>query len=486
MPEALEKCVQELIKQGKTESEAYAICNASINKTVKEVIEDAVRIRLSMELPDEVKIPEESMAEETKALPANLVQSMLNTVFDEMYWNTGRDFWPQAYYDDYVVAFSPQEGLMKFPFKQTKEGKIELGEGEPVSVEYVPLNKQKFFLKETKSGVRWLAVSSDVLPDLTDEALSEKALRYAIEFASKNKALGELRMEHHPASRVGYCDSQMLYNGKLIETGFFDDTQRAKNCVETLLKDTEGKYKISIGFLYDDKMFVNKVYTDGVIIFERSITDHPANVRTAIGVTMLGLTEGEVKAMTDQVTYQKLIELVGEDEAKKIVDAGVAGLKNLSNVKFKADNEGENVEVERQKTQEVGQAAEGAATESEVNKGQDPERVIESMEFDYEGKTYKAYLKESDPSIALEAEVTSLKAKVAELEAKVADKPFLPRVINYRATKVDKTTEPEKPKEKTTKASLVAAKVENARDFWEDFPGGHKTQVPIKPAEVTN
>jgi predicted nucleic acid-binding Zn-ribbon protein len=417
----------------------------------------------------------------TKEMPLNLVQQMVNVALDELYWNAGRDFWPQAFFDDNVVAFSAQEGLMKFPFKVTKEGKLELGDPEPVSVEYVPLNKQKFFLKTTKSGVRWMAVSSDVLPDLTEETISEKALRYAIDFAAKNKALGELRMEHHPASRVGYCDSQMFYNGKLIETGFFDDTERAQNCVKTLMADADGKYKISIGFLYDDQKFINKTYEDEVIIFERSITDHPANVRTAIGVTMLGLTEGEVKSMTDPITYQKLVELVGETEAKKIVDSGAAGLKNVMNVKFKSD-EGENVEVEGQKTQEVGKAPESATPESPVGEGQDPERIVEEMEFDFQGKTYKAYLKESDPVPALNAKVTELTSKVAELEAKKADAPFLPRVVTYRATKTEKVAEPSAP----TPEAVVAAKAAEAEDFWGAFPGGQKVPVPIKSAEVAD
>jgi hypothetical protein len=32
MPAKLERCVKDLIKQGKSESSAYAICTASINK----------------------------------------------------------------------------------------------------------------------------------------------------------------------------------------------------------------------------------------------------------------------------------------------------------------------------------------------------------------------------------------------------------------------------------------------------------------------
>ena len=33
MPKKLEKCVKDVQKQGKTKSSAYAICNASINKS---------------------------------------------------------------------------------------------------------------------------------------------------------------------------------------------------------------------------------------------------------------------------------------------------------------------------------------------------------------------------------------------------------------------------------------------------------------------
>lgn len=35
MPEKLERCVQEVMRQGHTESEAYAICNSKLNKPKK-------------------------------------------------------------------------------------------------------------------------------------------------------------------------------------------------------------------------------------------------------------------------------------------------------------------------------------------------------------------------------------------------------------------------------------------------------------------
>lgn len=35
MPKKLDRCVKELMKQGKSESAAYAICNASINAKKK-------------------------------------------------------------------------------------------------------------------------------------------------------------------------------------------------------------------------------------------------------------------------------------------------------------------------------------------------------------------------------------------------------------------------------------------------------------------
>lgn len=461
MPEELDRCVQEVIAQGHTESEAFAICQAA-QKTARSPQELRLKA-LGLAL---AKV---SMKE--KKLPYEMMSTLLWTALDDLYWETGADYWLQATYDDHVIVFNPQSGLYSMPYKQSKEGKITFGDPTPCDVEYPTLAKSKVFVKKTKNGVRWMAISADTEVDLAGERFSEEALQYAVDFASTNQAYGELRLEHHPASRVGYCDGQLVYGGKLIETGYFDDTPRARNFIRTLLADTEGKYKVSVGFLYNPEKLVDGVYTDEAIIFERSATDHPCNVRTELGVSLPDLGE---KFMTDQMSYQKLVEMVGKDEAQKIIDAGGSGGVKVDNAGFKESD----VEKQGQKAQEDGEDTQSATPESAVSEGENSEGIAEEIEFEFQGRTYRGYL--ADPTETFKSEIESLKAANAELTASIetlkkqaADKDFVPRVVKYRATNPTPVVEGKVVPGVAQKAALD--------EFWGGFPGGDSTQVNMKP-----
>jgi hypothetical protein len=432
-----------------------------------------------------------------KEMPLGFVSGMLYSAFDELYWNEGRDFWLEEIFPEYAIAFSSKEGLMRFPYSIV-EGKVQLGEGQPVTdVDYVVGGgKKSVLIKKTKTGqVRWMTVSSDVLPDLEGESLSEKALRGAIEFAQKNKAYGELRIAHHPGSRVGMCDTQMFYNGKLVEAGFFDDTERAAKCVEALVADTEGTYKISIGFLYDDTKFVDKVYTDGVVIHERSITSFPCNVRTAIGVSLPGFTEGEVKTMSDSRTHAELVALVGKDEADKIFNSGMGGIKTVMKIKHK-EQEGD-VEKDGEKAQEVGQDTPGEGTQNpDVQKTEevktDPPvqeefKTSDVIEITYGTKVYRARVLEddgTDPEVeSRDAQIKTLTEENSRLKTAMQerDKELLPRITKFRATKSDATVE--KTEKGETPDPVQPIRV-SARKFWEEMPGGQPKPVVNTGLEV--
>ena len=421
----------------------------------------------------------------TKAISFEDLSSQMWAAFDEMWYTTGKDYWLRETFTNYCVAFSPSEGLKKFPYTIT-DGKVVLGEPETVEVDYVPPKGKVFLHKTTTGAVRWLAISSNTFEDLDKETISEKALKHSMRAAKESGDFGELRLEHINVSRVGKCDGQGLFKGFLVETGTFDDNDRAKNCIKTLEADVEGKYKISVGFFYNPDDLIDGVYKDSVVIFERSITDHPANTKTAIGVATPELIEQEVEKMKDEQVYQRLVALVGTSEADKIVAAGNDGLKALYgalNAKYKAEEEPKGVEVPGTKTEETRENAASSNTpntQHTENKAQQvaPPREIEA---EIDGKIYHlvideegARTKTKDEIIAdLEAEKATLLAQLDAAQKAKAVQEDAPRVTRYRASKGD--AQPSTPPADTTPAKPFSAK--KREDFFADFAGGIPTQI---------
>lgn len=479
MPTEVDKCVEAVMKDGKTETEAYAICNAAQKKATL----DAAGLKLAGGI---------------KATPFEYIDAMMWSAFDSLYWETGGDYWVQATFADSVIAFNPAEGLKKFPYT-IENGKVLLGDPIGVEVEYVPIGN-KIYLKRTRTGVRWMSVSSNVEEDLYSEHFTADALKESIAFSKEHKSYGELRMEHHPASRAGVCDGQLFFQGKLIETGTFDDTQRAKNLIKTLMADTKSKYKVSVGFLYDPAQLVDGAFLGGVRIFERSVTDHPANVKTAIGVVTPGLMEEEVKIMVDEVSRAKLIEMVGEEEAAKIIAGGEGGLK-AANIRFKAEEE--HVELEGQKAAEDKETAQSKGTE-DPNSGTDRPAQANlnhpnEIELELNGQVFKATLTpvaegsqeatpgpvQAPPPVVLELDETtktllvtmteaikSLQDDITNLKSAVAivkTQPDAPRAVRYRATL--------SPENVATPEEAVSTNDVSRQKFFRQFAGGTPVRV---------
>ncbi len=256
------------------------------------------------------------------------IYDILKPKYDPVTGNYVGDWpWIIATYSDRVVCMVNGQ-LLIYPYT-IEDDTVTLGEAKEIDFSEVDL-KSGFKVKKDADGVsRWLSISSNTFRDKHGEEFAKKALDFAVDFFSKTGKYGELRVEHHPASRIGVCMSSKMVGPLLLETGTFDDTPRAVKAIKSLEEDTENNIRVSIGFFYNKDYYDKKEkrFEDKVVIAERSLTKSPANEVT--GVTIFDEIEEFLKGGKEVDMKSRLAAILGEDEAKAIMEAGDEKLKAL-------------------------------------------------------------------------------------------------------------------------------------------------------------
>lgn len=237
----------------------------------------------------------------------------------------GYGAWVVATKADHVVVTDWESGkFYKVPY--TINGTdIELGEKSEVTQQFIERSQDRIrVFRSAKGETRWTTISSNTYRDSYKTKFSHEALQEAVDSMRSSGDYGELRLEHHPASRIGKGDYSAVIGDFLMEAGTFDDTPMARAAIKTLEEDTEAKFKISIGFFSDDRYLTKDgVYTGKVRIFERSVTSIPANPLTAISPERVG------EYMVGADVKKRLADIVGEEFAEVVTSKGDEGIKSL-------------------------------------------------------------------------------------------------------------------------------------------------------------
>lgn len=251
----------------------------------------------------------------------------------------------------------------------------------------------------------WATITSSSIWDGHDEYVLPEAMDYAVSVA-KVIGPGPLRFKHAPGLDGGECTHQSTAGGFLFEKGDFYDNTVGQAMRKLLQKDPT--WRISPGLLYAPKDLINGVYKR-VVVFERSMTQEPANQTTAILATDGGLEMAVKQLSTDELAQvAKDLELDVEYVTKLHRQAlnngsGVVGLKEFQEFveKESKSSKGDYDEEDEEEMTED----EKKAKAKELLAGLEPEQR----------EMLKELMDETEaPEVKLQAEVTQLKEALAE------------------------------------------------------------------------
>jgi hypothetical protein len=151
----------------------------------------------------------------------------------------------------------------------------------------------------------WAGITSTATWDLQEEFVSTDAMDWAIKFAAV-VGPGPLRFRHIPGLDGGICTKQVRVGGFLFERGTFDDTPVGQAMKEMMSSDPS--WKLSPGLAFGANDLVDGVY-NRMLIFERSMTQRPANPITSILAHDVGGTTMSVKQLNEQQLKDVAAEL---------------------------------------------------------------------------------------------------------------------------------------------------------------------------------
>ena len=296
----------------------------------------------------------------------------------------------------------------------------------------------KFYtIKGTDGKDYWASLSSGSFQDREKEIISNKAIDYGVEHGDKTGQRGELRIYHYPNSRVGECTFQMRVGNFLVEAGTWDETPRAQKAKEWVGENDTG---VSEGFFYNPKKFKNKVYEDEVIFFERSILkkEHASFPWSSI--------ENITRRIKEMSHKKDLIEMIGEEEAKAILDGAEEQTKALEamGVAFKEAEEKEVeekalgkdlvAELEKLSTNDL-KTLFGKVSALLRAKGEKVKEVVEEGEKakkDEEEEEYPKPEKKANPALtALVKKLEGLVKKIEDADLKKAFQDVLGEISGY-------------------------------------------------------
>lgn len=186
----------------------------------------------------------------------------------------------------------------------------------------------------------WAGITSTAAWDLQEEFVSEDAMDWAIKFASV-VGPGPLRYRHIPGLDGGVCTKQVRVGGFLFERGTFDDTPIGQAMKELMSSDP--RWKLSPGMAFGAGDLTDGVYKR-MLIFERSMTQKPANPITSILAHDPGGMNMSVKQLTEQQLKDTAAELGLEMEYvtqlhTQALEGG--GVKSLEDFKVTLKEEAE-------------------------------------------------------------------------------------------------------------------------------------------------
>ncbi len=332
------------------------------------------------------------------------------------------DVAPFEVFDDHVIVttYDGRIGSMPHFYKVPYQVTFKAVEGDPNETElvesvtfapqdqWIPVIPTFTALKlyEQKDGrTRWLSISSGGFEDRDREVVSTAFLESAVKAADESGDRGPLLVYHIPGAQIGTCDFQALVGGFLLESGLIDDTEAGRRAAEHLREHAK-EYGVSIKFLYHNRT-EDGVYEPPGLILERSVLPRDA---AAFPWSAFELKELEGD-MIDERKKQVLVELVGEEEAERILSGLVDSTEILkeAGVRFKEAQEAEEQEAETEAKDHETEIAGGGAEEQEGDEGDDSYEIVFSPE------SLQAISKELAGDIATIVE-EKMAATVAEVE----------------------------------------------------------------------
>jgi hypothetical protein len=186
----------------------------------------------------------------------------------------------------------------------------------------------------------WAGITSTAAWDLQEEYVSEGAMDWAIKFASV-VGPGPLRYRHIPGLDGGVCTKQVRVGGFLFERGTFDGTPIGQAMKELMSSDP--RWKLSPGLAFGANDLTDGVYKR-MLIFERSMTQRPANPITSILAHDVGGVTMSVKQLTEQQLKDAAAELDLELEYVTTLHGQAlagGGIKSLEDFKTTLKEEAE-------------------------------------------------------------------------------------------------------------------------------------------------
>jgi len=182
---------------------------------------------------------------------------------------------------------------------------------------------------------RWTLIASGGFQDRDGEIVSTPFLDSAVEYAAKSGDRGPLLIWHIPGSDIGTCDTQVVIGqpGFLLESGLFLDSPRGQRAAK-YYRAHAADYGASIQFLWANR--AEGVYLPPGCILERSLLPRSKAAFPWSGLHTKELDMGTSKQPRADAVAE-LAAVLGDDEAKRIVEQLEASAKDLTGlgVRFK-------------------------------------------------------------------------------------------------------------------------------------------------------
>lgn len=231
----------------------------------------------------------------------------------------------------------------------------------------------------------WVARTSNSFEDNAGTIIPQAALEWAVQAGDVLEMLwghrGYLNLYHVQNAVVGYCTGQMVVGRFLLEWGYFFDSELARKAIEWMEREAD-VVGASIEFIYDGARMLGGTYPDAVLIVGRALCHRDRAENSYTGAALYTTEEGTMS------TFEDLVAIVGEEEAKRLVGETVELTVKLENagVECKTDDDvdGEKAEVaEGEKADEgaVAQADEGEKV-NESEKANTAEGVTGTVDID--------------------------------------------------------------------------------------------------------
>lgn len=225
---------------------------------------------------------------------------------------------------------------------------------------------------------RWTAISSVADWDKQGELFPPEAMDWALKFAQLTNFKGPFRYRHIPGLDGGECDTQVRVGDYLFESGFFHDNA-VGTAMRQRLMESPKSWGVSLGLMYKQDDLVRGKYKKA-IIFERSMTQSPANQHTVLkganevakvlseselqqAATELGLDLVEVKNMYETSLAAGLTPSMKEFETTLKTSLEAAEKDNgggVNSTKKDGDEEEYDEEAEKKKMKEALQGLDSA------------------------------------------------------------------------------------------------------------------------------